>query len=241
MNGKIESTQVQRSTNDNSTCGVTLVANADSIDRQRMYIPKHFQQSDQAELLKLIRDFPLATVIVNTAEGLSANHVPLILADDTTDCLRLQGHIPRANSLSWVQGLDNALAVFHGPNAYISPNWYATKQQHGKVVPTWNFTAVHASGRLRMVDDRDWVMSQIERLTDQQEATQLAPWSVADAPADFTSGLLASIIGIELEVNELHGKWKVSQNQPEENRKGVERGLEESGNTDSRYLAGGSL
>lgn len=206
-----------------------------------MYIPRHFQQTDTAELLKLIHDFPLATLIVNTTEGPSANHVPLILANDTTDRLRLQGHIARANSLSNMQCVESALAVFHGPNAYVSPNWYSTKQQHGKVVPTWNFTAVHVSGRLRTIGDRDWILSQIERLTDQQEATQSTPWAVADAPAEFTNGLLSSIVGIELEVSDLHGKWKVSQNQPEENRAGVERGLEQSGNTHSGYLSGGSL
>jgi len=204
-----------------------------------MYIPKHFQQSDQTEILKLIREFPLATLVVNMDQGPVANHVPLIIDRTSTGNLRLHGHIARANPLSRFPRADHALAVFQGPNAYVSPNWYPTRQQHGRVVPTWNYAAVHASGRLRIIDDRDWLLSQIEKLTDEQEATQETPWAVSDAPEDFTNGLLASIVGVELEVSELRGKWKVSQNQPEKNRLGVEHGLKESGNTDSGYLSGG--
>lgn len=203
-----------------------------------MYVPKHFEQRDPHKLLELIRTYPLATVVVHTKDGLLANHIPLVIADTPSDRLVLHGHIARANPLSEVDGVSGGLAVFHGPNAYISPNWYATKQQHGKVVPTWNYSTVHAAGDLRIIDDRDWTLSMIERLTDQEERRQQSPWKVADAPAAFTEALLPSIVGLELVVSDLHGKWKVSQNQPEENRSGVQRGLQSSTSRDANHLSG---
>lgn len=206
-----------------------------------MYIPQHFQQLSQQELRSLIRDYPLATLVTNTQDGLCANHVPLIIDDDQDEGLRLHGHIARSNSLSQDKVLGETLAVFQGPNAYISPNWYATKQQHGKVVPTWNYMAVHATGNLRIIDDRDWTLSMITRLTDKEEASHPTPWAVSDAPAAFTEGLLSSVVGIELVVTSLQGKWKVSQNQPEENREGVRSGLETISNPHAATLSGHPL
>jgi transcriptional regulator len=190
-----------------------------------MYIPRHFEQQHKATLHDLIRDFPLATVVVNTNDRLSANHIPMIISQDESNGLRLQGHVARANPLCQAELLGEALAVFQGPNAYISPNWYATKKLHGKVVPTWNYTTVHATGQLNIIDDRDWTLAMISNLTDKGEASQTVPWAVTDAPADFTEALLSAIIGIELTVTNVSGKWKVSQNQPVENRDGVRAGL----------------
>lgn len=203
-----------------------------------MYIPQHFQQLSQQKLRSLIHDHPLATLVTNTQDGLCANHIPLIIDDNQAEDLRLHGHIARANPLNQAEILGDTLAIFQGPNAYISPNWYATKQQHGKVVPTWNYVAVHATGNLRIIDDRDWTMRMISRLTDKEEATQPAPWAVSDAPASFTEGLLSSVVGIELVVTSLEGKWKVSQNQPEQNREGVQDGLDALSNPHAATLSG---
>jgi transcriptional regulator len=123
----------------------------------------------------------------------------------------------------------DALAIFQGPQAYITPNWYPTKQEHGKVVPTWNYAVVHAHARLRVKDDPAWVREQIEALTQQQEAGMPMPWSVGDAPADYVARLANGIVGIELEITRLAGKWKVSQNQPAQNQTGVAHGLRGKG------------
>jgi len=133
---------------------------------------------------------------------------------------------------------EEALAIFQGPNAYISPNWYATKKQHGKVVPTWNYSTVHATGQLRIIDDPEWVMDLITRLTNKEEADQPTPWAVTDAPVEFTEGLLSAIVGVELAVTQLTGKWKVSQNQPKENHDGVRLGLLSTSNPNADRLIG---
>jgi transcriptional regulator len=125
----------------------------------------------------------------------------------------------------------DALAIFHGPDTYISPSWYATKQQAGKVVPTWNYTVVHAYGRLRIIDDAVWVRAQLEALTAQNEAGLPHPWAVSDAPEDFTDKLIGAVVGIEMVITRLSGKWKVSQNQPLQNQHSVIQGLTASGQT----------
>lgn len=206
-----------------------------------MYIPGHFEQNDLQVMCALIRRHPLATLVTSTEHGLSVNHIPLVLAPDSGDRaenLRLHGHIARANPLAKTPLIDDAIAIFQGPNAYISPSWYATKQQHGKVVPTWNYTAVHLSGRVRLIDDPDWTLAMVEQLTDQEEAGRPDPWSVQDAPTIFTEGLLKSIVGLELTVSEVRGKWKVSQNQPDENREGVRDGLKGDSNPAADRLSG---
>lgn len=202
-----------------------------------MYIPGHFEQQDPQALHGLIRSRPLATLITSTDSGLTVNHIPMVLTV-TDDEVRLQGHIARANPLATAEVHGEAIAVFQGPNAYISPGWYATKQQHGKVVPTWNYIAVHARGPLQLIDDRDWTRAMVEQLTDQEEAGQSDPWSVNDAPASFTDALLASIVGLELTVTDICGKWKVSQNQPEENRQGVQAALKARSNPAADQLSG---
>ncbi len=203
-----------------------------------MYIPKHFEQQDTAALHQLIHNYPLATLIVSTSNGICVNHVPLIVDDDQSGKLRLHGHIARANPLCDVTPAGDVMAVFQGPNAYISPAWYPTKQQHGKVVPTWNYMAVHASGELRLIDDRSWTLKMVERLTDREESDLPDPWAVSDAPDSFVEGLLNSIVGLELTVTDLRGKWKVSQNQSEENQTGVRAGLQSVSNPAADLLSG---
>lgn len=190
-----------------------------------MYIPKHFEVTDIAIMHDLIRAHPLGTIITYTDNVLNANHIPLYLID-AQPCGILHGHIARANPLLDHLNPDlEVLVVFNGPNAYISPSWYASKQESGKVVPTWNYVAVHAYGKLKVIDDVDWLLTQLHHLTEHNEKHFAEPWAVSDAPKDFTDKLLANIIGIEITVTKLIGKWKVSQNQPQQNRNSVVAGL----------------
>jgi len=202
-----------------------------------MYIPPHFTFDDDEEIQELIRRWPLATVVVHGSDGLAANHIPLIIEQEQTGLI-LHGHIARANPLSRIDDETPALAVFQGPSAYISPSWYATKQQHGKVVPTWNYSAVHVSGTLTVIDNAEWTLSMVTRLTEMQESSMSLPWQVSDAPTDFTQALLKSIVGIELRVADLQAKKKASQNQPEENRYGVQQGLQAISNPFAEELSG---
>lgn len=202
-----------------------------------MYIPRQFDQQDIAELHRLMRELPLATLVGTSADGLTANHIPLYLVDDGSAFGVLRGHVARANPL-W-SDLQNAdvLAIFHGPQAYISPSWYATKQEGGKVVPTWNYAVVHAHGKLRAIDDAAWIRAQMTALTAQQEARFDAPWAVSDAPPDFTDKLIGAVVGIEIVIARLQGKWKVSQNQPEKNRQTVVQGLTTGDESDTRMAS----
>lgn len=172
---------------------------------------------------------PLGTLITQTDAGLGADHIPLHLVRRAGDQISLVGHVARSNPL-WQQA-DGAevLVVFQGPQAYVSPNWYASKAEHGRAVPTWNYAVVHAHGRLRVIDDPAWVRTQLDALTAQHEATQAHPWALSDAPADFTERLIGLVVGIEIVVNRLQGKWKVSQNQPASNQASVVEGLRATG------------
>ncbi|HET9977652.1 MAG TPA: FMN-binding negative transcriptional regulator [Burkholderiaceae bacterium] len=196
------------------------------LDAQRrrlvtMYLPKHFEQNDRAALVALMRERPLATLVIAAPGGPTADLIPLEF-DDAGNTLR--GHVARANPL-WRHAGAQALAVFTGPEAYISPGWYASKREHGKVVPTWNYTMVQARGVLRAVDDAPWLRALVGRLTDQHEARQAAPWKVDDAPADFVQQTLRAIVGIEIALDALVGKWKVSQNRSAADRAGTAQGL----------------
>lgn len=194
-----------------------------------MYLPKAFEQSDLTKLHALIQAHPLATVIVQIEGRVVANHIPLQLcpAPPPYGCLR--GHLARANPLvaDLAEG-GEALAIFHGPDAYISPSWYASKQETGKVVPTWNYAVVHVHGSLRLVDERDWLWEQLTAFTETQEAGLAEPWGLTDAPADFIEQIMAGIIGVELTIKTLEGKFKLSQNQPLPNQASVIAGLKTS-------------
>lgn len=203
-----------------------------------MYLPRHFLPPDADAPQQLMRAHPLATIVVNGDGGLVANHIPLLWlpAPDAPGLLR--GHVARANPL-WRQlgaAGQPALAIFHGPEAYISPSWYPSKRQTGKVVPTWNYAAVHAHGHLRAIDDPQWVRGLVADLTAQHEDKRSEPWSIDDAPADYVDAMACAIVGIEMSIERLEGKWKASQNQPEANRLGVEQGLREDGATESAEL-----
>lgn len=187
---------------------------------------------------ELICAYPLATLVTHAENGLNANHIPLHLDTSTKPYGALQGHVARANPLlTEVNKQSEVLAVFHGPNAYITPSWYATKKETGKVVPTWNYVVVHAYGKLRIIDDTAWLFTQLSNLTDHNEAQFPEPWSVNDAPEEFTEKLLDSIIGIEITITRLEGKWKVSQNQPERNQQNVIAGLNSTNASDASIMA----
>jgi transcriptional regulator len=190
-----------------------------------MYCPAHFQEDRPAELLRLITQFPLATIVRHGPDGLTADHVPLLLQATPGGAGKLVGHIARHNPLWQVPSDQELLVVFQGPSTYISPNWYATKHEAGKVVPTWNYAVVHAHCSLHAIHDPEQVRQLVTQLTDQHEASQAHPWHVADAPRDYIDKLLANIVGIELRVHRMQGKWKVSQNQPSQNQQSVVQGL----------------
>lgn len=203
-----------------------------------MYIPSHFEQPNIKNLHELIRSRPLATLVTIDSQGINANPIPLHLSTDPEPFGTLRGHVARANPI-W-QDLDTSmdmLAIFHGPDAYISPSWYATKQVTGKVVPTWNYTVVHAYGTLRIIDDPAWIRTQLEALTNHNEAAFPEPWAIDDAPFDFTEKLLDAIVGIEMVITRLAGKWKVSQNQPAENQDSVIQGLNTSSHREAAVMA----
>lgn len=191
-----------------------------------MYLPRHFELSDPQALAGLMRAHPLATLVVTGPDGLSADHVPLLW---DAEARVLQGHVARANPLARSAPGTPALAVFQGADAYVSPSWYASKAEHGKVVPTWNYAVVHARGALRAIDDAAWLRAFLGRLTERQESARPRPWGIDDAPADYIEQTLRAIVGIEIAVEALTGKWKVSQNRSAADRAGVARGLRDGG------------
>jgi transcriptional regulator len=193
-----------------------------------MYVPKHFSETRVDVMHQLIRTCPFGTLVVMTPDGLEANHVPFVLGAEPAPYGTLRAHVARANALwSTFSSEVEALVVFQGPQAYISPSWYETKRETGKVVPTWNYAIVQARGHARIMDDRDWLAEQIDELTGTHEAGRTDPWHVSDAPEAFIEAQIKGIIGIEIEIASLVGKWKVSQNRPAPDREGVVKGLGE--------------
>lgn len=203
-----------------------------------MYIPNHFAEPRVDVLHQLIRSRPLATLVTLSSSGLNANHIPLHLSEQPAPFGALSGHVARANPI-WNDIANNVevLAIFHGPDAYISPSWYPTKAATGKVVPTWNYAVAHAYGTLRVIDDASWLRTHLEMLTAQNEAMFAEPWRIDDAPSDFTENLIGAIVGIQIAITRLSGKWKVSQNQSAENRAGVVNGLHARGGMDAAEMA----
>jgi transcriptional regulator len=194
-----------------------------------MYLPPAFAQHDPLALAALMAAHPLATLVTHTAAGLGADALPLLHDPAATPAAPLgvlRGHVARANPL-W-RGADgrDVLAVFHGPQGYVSPSWYPGKAVHHKVVPTWNYVVLHAHGTLRAVDDAGWMHTLVRRLTATHESTRAAPWAVDDAPPDYVAQMLRAVVGIEITLTRLEGKWKLSQNRDAADRAGVVRGLD---------------
>jgi transcriptional regulator len=192
-----------------------------------MYNPVQFEETRIDIIHDVMRNHSLATIIYLSEAGLVGNHIPLLI-DEKRDAKNvrgtLMGHVARANPLSQNAGTE-VLVIFQGEQAYITPSWYASKKEHGKVVPTWNYVVVHAHGKLRVIDDSQWLMQHLNQATDTHEASQPQPWKVSDAPTDFMASTVKAIVGIEIDITRLECKWKVSQNRSKADRIGVTEGL----------------
>lgn len=192
-----------------------------------MYLPSHFEETRPETLHGLIRAHPLGLLVTQGGAGPQANPLPWLLDTAAGPHGTLRGHVARANPVWREADGAEVLAVFQGPQAYVSPGWYPAKAEHGKVVPTWNYTMVQARGRLRAVQDAAWLHTLVSRLTETHEQGLPRPWAVSDAPRDYLEKMLAAIVGLEVEITALAGKWKVSQNRGAADRAGVAQGLAE--------------
>ena len=196
-----------------------------------MFMPRHFLETREHALHKLIDAHPFATVVASGETGMAVNHLPLLRQGGA-----LRGHVAGGNELAALDGAP-VLAIFHGPQGYVSPNWYPSKHVTGHVVPTWNYAVVHVHGRLRVTHDAHWLRALLAALTDRFEAAEPRPWKLADAPADHVDKLLGAIAGIEIAIERIEGKFKLSQNHPAANRAGVIAGLGRRAQGDEPALA----
>jgi transcriptional regulator len=202
-----------------------------------LYVPPLFKEDRIDVLHAAIRQSGLGTLVTLTADGLIASHVPMLLDPEPSPYGTLLGHVARPNpqARGAVAGVQ-ALAIFQGPDAYVTPSWYATKRETGKVVPTWNYVAIHAYGQVEFFDAADRLRAIVTRLTEREEAGRAEPWAVSDAPAGYVEGMLQGIVGFALPIVRLEGKWKMSQNRPAADRAGVVGGLEAEGRKDVAAL-----
>lgn len=201
-----------------------------------MYTPSAFRQDDLAQLHQQIRACPLASLISQGASGLLASHLPLLLAPDEGEFGTLYGHFARANPQWRELPQGETLAIFQGPQAYISPNWYPSKAEHGKAVPTWNYIAVHTHGRARLIEDDEGLLQLVSRLSAEHEAGRERAWAVSDAPRDYIDSMLRAIVGFALPIQRIQGQWKLSQNRTAADRHGVREGLNASPAATDRAL-----
>lgn len=203
-----------------------------------MYVPDHFKLEDQAEIFALMRSYPFAAIITHSEDGLFATHIPTVLKPGEGALGSIECHLARANP-QWktIASGREALMIFGGPQAYVTPSWYPSKAEHGKVVPTWNYAVVHAYGVATAVDDRDWLMRHVSELSDQEEAYRAEPWSTADAPEKYMEAMLRGIVGVRFAVSRLEGKAKMSQNRSEADRTGVASGLSARGRESDSLMA----
>jgi len=203
-----------------------------------MYEPLPHRQDDLEAQHTLIRSHPLGLLISHGAQGLEANSIPFLIDPAASRLGTLQAHMARANG-QWraLSEADEVLVIFQGADHYITPSWYATKRETGRVVPTWNYVMVQARGRPRVIEDAVWLRAQIEALTRSQEGRRAAPWAVGDAPEPFVDALIKAIVGLEVEITHIAGKWKASQNRPAADRAGVIAGLQATGDEASLAMA----
>lgn len=203
-----------------------------------MYIPKIHEESDRGVLHALIRSQSLATWVTQGDGELLINHIPFLLDAERGEHGTLVAHVARANPVWRTFSKSVAsIVVFQGAQSYITPSWYPSKHEHGKAVPTWNYAVVHAHGVPQVMDDRDWLLRHVTQLSDLHESAQALPWSVSDAPPDYIDKMLGAIVGIEIPISKLEGKWKVSQNRPTADQLGTMAGLLGRGDAQSRDMA----
>ncbi len=202
-----------------------------------MYTPPAFREDDPSILRQIIREARLSTLVTATHEGLQATPLPLFLDETEGEHGVLYGHLAKANPQWKTAPAGEALAIFMGPDAYITPSWYASKREHGKVVPTWNYAAVHAHGPVEFFEDEARLLQVVTRLTNLHEAPREQPWAVSDAPEPFIKSQLKGIVGMRLTITRIKGKRKMSQNRPDPDRQGVAAGLAESDRATDRLVA----
>lgn len=194
-----------------------------------MYVPPAYRETRADVLHALVRAHPLGTLVTAGAAGLTANLIPFDLVE-TAGGMVLRAHLARANpQCEDLRAGAETLVIFQGPEAYVTPSWYAAKAEHGRVVPTWNYAVVQVRGRPQVFDAPDWLAAQVGRLTEGHEAGRAHPWAVSDAPETFIAGQLRAIVGLEIPIERIEGKWKMSQNRSEADRSGVARGLRAEG------------
>jgi transcriptional regulator len=203
-----------------------------------MYVPRLLEETDPAVLHGLIREHPLGMWVTQAGSELVANHIPFLLDAGRGPHGTLVGHVARANPV-WESFSPTvaSLVVFRGAESYITPSWYPSKRVHGRAVPTWNYAVVHVSGMPRVIHDRDWLLQLVTRLTDVQEASRPEPWQVSDAPAEHIERLLNGIVGIEIPIDRIVGKWKANQSSAHPDKLGVIEGLLERGDSQSQEMA----
>jgi transcriptional regulator len=199
-----------------------------------MYIPRHNEEKRPSVMQALMVSHPLATLVTLGSDGLFASHIPMVFEADGSEFGVLKGHISRANAQwrDFTPAVD-ALAIFAGPQHYVTPSWYFENGEHAREVPTWNYAVVHAYAPLKVVEDKQWLLAHVSTLTNIHEAGFPVPWKVSDPPEDFIGSLLQGIIGLELSIRRLEGKWKVSQNRTASARQGVIDGLAKLNTPDS--------
>ncbi|PBB34969.1 FMN-binding negative transcriptional regulator [Mesorhizobium sp. WSM3882] len=202
-----------------------------------MYIPPAFRDDNRESLMATIRAARLATLVTATAEGPQATPLPLLLKESEGEHGTIYGHVAKANPQWRAPVLGDGLAIFMGPDAYVTPAWYQTKQETGKVVPTWNYLAVHAYGPIEFFEDADRLLEIVTRLTNLHEGGRPSPWSVSDAPPDFIQAQLKGIVGLRMPITRLQGKRKMSQNRNAADRAGVATGLAASDRPSDRDVA----
>ncbi len=203
-----------------------------------MYQVDAFREERIDVMHALMRNHRLATLVTVNDAVPEANHLPLLIDPQPSPYGTLRGHVARTNPVWRQADGQEVLAIFQGPQAYVTPSWYPSKRETGKVVPTWNYAVVHAYAPLIVRDDREWLRALVTQLTDQQEAALPQPWRVDDAPADYLERMLGAIVGIEIPLIRISGKWKVSQNRSAADRAGVVEGLGQLDDPQAQAMAG---
>ena len=201
-----------------------------------MYVPSHFAEKNAEAVSRFLRTYPLCSLVTSGADGMFASHLPMILDPSAGEHGTLRGHLARANP-HWRFGHKEALAIFMGVDAYVSPSLYPSKLEHGRVVPTWNYQAIQVSGTITFIDDAVFVKRTVEELTTLMESQREKPWKVSDAPEDYLEKMLHADVGVELRIREIQAKWKLSQNRSATDFEGVRQGLTESENPHARQTA----
>jgi transcriptional regulator len=199
-----------------------------------LYIPKHYEETNLAVLHGLIAAHPLGAWVTTDSAGLAVDHIPFHVDAGRGEFGTLVGHVAKANPV-WrsLSGENESAVIFRGVDAYVSPSWYPSKQEHGNIVPTWNYAVVHAFGKARAIHDHAWLLALLERLTAQHESGRAEPWRVGDLPANNLARRLDAIVGIELPIRRIEGKWKASQKEAPCDRLGIAAGLRQEANAEA--------